>query len=167
MKRNFDFIINIDEGFDKKVLRFYPKQSKVHGFDDEPPTTWKGVYKTYLTYSVLLYEECWDNEGFYETPQEIFSYYRDEGEGLLDLREVLYLIIHNDDKTEYNIKPLGYGIDWEIIQDKNKKDTYVFTMINSEIGLCYRFKLNLDEIKEFYSVLDEFLEYMLKHSVGI
>ena len=78
-KRKFDFIIDKWEGFDKKVLRFYPRQSNVHGFDDEPPTTWKGVYKTYMTFAVLHYYEDDDNEGKYERPYELFSYYRDEG----------------------------------------------------------------------------------------
>lgn len=40
-------------------------------------------------------------------------------------------------------------------------------MIKSYTGLCYRFSLEIDTIKEFYNVLDDFLEYILKHSVGI
>lgn len=167
MKRKFDFLISKDDGFDKKILRFYPKQSTVHGFGDEPPTTWKGVYKTYMTFSVLLYDECWDNEGCYETPYELFSYYRDEGEGLRTLREILKEIITNDCKEEYTITPFGDGIDWEIKQRKGRPDMYTFTMINSATGLCYRFNLNLDNIKEFNNVLNDFLEYMLKNSVGI
>lgn len=29
------------------------------------------------------------------------------------------------------------------------------------------FRLNKSEIQEFYNMLNDFLEYMLKHSVGI
>lgn len=167
MKKKFDFLIEKDDGFYKKVLRFYPKQSKVHGFGDEPPTDWEDVYKTYMTFSVLMYDECWDNEGFYETPGEIFSYYRDEGEGLWILRETLKEIIDGKGKDEYNLVPLGDGIDWDINKHKQKDDTYIFTMINAYTGLCYKFSLYINRIQEFYNVLDEFLEYMLKHSVGI
>lgn len=171
-KRKFDFIIDKHEGFDKKVLRFYPKQSNVHGFGDEPPTTWEGVYKTYMTFSVLYYSECWDNEGFYEKPYELFSYYSDEGEGLRFLREVLSEMITEECQDEYNITPFGDGIDWEIYKDdryvdKEGNNMYIFNMINSHSGQCYRFRLCKEEIKGFYNALDDFLEHMLKHSVGI
>lgn len=167
MKRNFDFLIDKDEGFSKKVLRFYPKQSRVHGFGDEPPKEWEGVYKTYMSFSVLMYEECWDNEGFYESPRELFSYYRDEGEGLRELREVLSKILAGEGKSEYSLVPFGDGIDWDVVKHKKKDDVYIFTMINSYTGLCYKFSLTLNRIEDFYNVLDDFLEYMLKHSVGI
>lgn len=165
--KNFDFIIDLDEGYSKKVLRFYPKQSRVHGFNETPPSKWEGVYKTYMTFSILLYEECWDNEGFYGIPCELFSYYRDEGEGLLELREILREMLTDNCKTEYSLIPFGDGIDWEINQDKRRADVFVFTMINSYTGLCYRFSLDMVKLKEFYEVLNEFLEYMLQHSVGI
>lgn len=171
-KRKFDFIIDKWEGFDKKVLRFYPRQSNVHGFDDEPPTTWEGVYKTYMTFAVLHYYEDDDNEGKYETPYELFSYYRDEGEGLRYLREVLSEMITEECQNEYNITPFGDGIDWEIYKDdryvdKEGNNMYIFNMINGYSGQCYRFRLCKEEIKEFYNVLDDFLEHMLEHSVGI
>lgn len=40
-------------------------------------------------------------------------------------------------------------------------------MVNKWSGKCYRFKLYKKQIIEFYNVLDDFLEYMLNHSVGI
>lgn len=171
-KRKFDFEIDKWEGFDKKVLRFYPRQSNVHGFGEEPPTTWKGVYKTYMTFAVLHYYEDDDDEGKYERPYELFSYYRDEGEGLRYLREVLSEMITEECQNEYNITPFGDGIDWEIYKDdryvdKEGNNMYIFNMINSHSGQCYRFRLCKEEIKGFYNVLDDFLEHMLKHSVGI
>lgn len=166
MKRYFDFVIDKWEGFDKKVLRLYTKHSSVHGFDDNPPKTWNSVYKTYMTFSILRYWEDDDNEGKYERPYELFTYDCDEGDGLLNLREVLKDIMDGSKQKEYTIMPFGDGIDWEISNTQNSKE-YRFTMINSKSGQCYRFRLTPDEIKEFYNVLNSFLEYMLKHSVGI
>ena len=166
-KQHFDFIIDKCDGFDKKVLRFYPRQSNVHGFNNQPPNAWEDVYKTYMTFSVLHY---WENdyvEGEYEKPYELFNYYYDEGEGLRVLREVLSEIVTDESKDEYTITPLGDGIDWEINKDKRNNDCYIFTMINSESGLCYRFRLEQNRITEFYNVLNSFLEHMLEHSVGI
>lgn len=165
MKKHFDFIIDKYEGFDKKVLRFYPRHSAVHGFSDEPPKSWKGVYKTYMTFSVLRYWEDDDNEGKYERPYELFSYDSDEGEGLRYLREALASILEGS-KERFDIIPFGDGVDWEIYKAKISK-YYTFNMINSRSGQCYRFKLDIKEIKDFYNVLNEFLEYMLEHSVGI
>lgn len=171
-KRKFDFIIDKWQGFDKKVLRFYPRQSNVHGFGDDPPTTWKGVYKTYMTFAVLHYYEDDDSEGKYERPYELFSYYRDEGEGLLYLRDVLLEMTTEECQDEYIITPFGDGVDWEIYKDKKYVDKegnniYTFNMIDSNSGQCYRFRLYKEEIKEFYNILNEFLEHMLEHSVGI
>lgn len=171
-KKKFDFIIDKWQGFDKKVLRFYPRQSNVHGFGDDPPTTWKGVYKTYMTFAVLHYYEDDNSEGKYERPYELFSYYCDEGEGLLYLREVLADILFGECKDEYEIIPFGDGVDWEIYKDKKYVDKegnniYTFNMIDSNSGQCYRFRLYKEEIKEFYDILNEFLEHMLEHSVGI
>ena len=166
-KRKFDFIIDKSEGFDKKVLRFYPRQSNVHGFSDDSPTTWEGVYKTYMTFSVLRYWEDDDNSGKYERPYELFSYYYDEGEGLRYLREVLSEMITDKCQDEYEIIPFGDGVDWEIYKDRSNNRYYIFNMINSRSGQCYRFRLNKSEIQEFYNILNDFLEYMLKHSVGI
>lgn len=166
-KQHFDFIIDKQEEFDKKVLRFYPRQSNVHGFGDELPKAWDDVYKTYMTFSVLCYRESDDIEGKYEKPYELFSYNYDEGEGLRILRGVLAEINTDEEKDEYTIIPFGDGIDWEINKDKRDDNCYIFTMINSESGLCYRFRLNRSRINEFYNVLDDFLEHMLEHSVDI
>lgn len=167
MKRNFDFIISKEEGFDKKVLRFYPLQSKVHGYDDESPKEWKEVYKTYMSFSVLHYYEDYESDGKYERPYELFSFYRDEGEGLIRLRDILFEIIFENNKETYNILPFGDGIAWELSRDKGNIDGFMFNMVNNSNGQCYRFYLKKPQIKEFYEVLTNFLEYMLKHSVGI
>ena len=173
MKKHFDFIIEKNEGLDKKVLRFYTNTSHVYGFRKEPPKTWKGVYKTYMSFAVLRYWEDDEIEGKYERPFELFSYYCDEGEGLRYLREVLHEILTNNEKDEYNIIPFGDGIDWEIkkeefenLESKSVK-LYKFTMVNDRSGQCYRFRLLPEEIKVFYEILNNFLEYMLNNSEGI
>ena len=164
---DFDFVIEEGNG-NKKVLRFYPIDSNVHGFDEEAPETWEDVYKTYMTFSVLRFWEDWDKKGVYETEgHELFSYYKDEGEGLRYLREVLQEIIFGVAENKYYIRPFGDGIDWEIVKSSKYKCEYTFTMVNSESGQCYRFYLNRKKIEEFYNTLDDFLEYMLKHSEGI
>ena len=52
MKRKIDFVFE-DEGRWRKVFRFYPRRSHVHGFDDKYPKNWKEVYKVYYAWSLL------------------------------------------------------------------------------------------------------------------
>ncbi|BAE47735.1 hypothetical protein G8T64_11945 [Clostridium botulinum C] len=163
MKHHFDFLIDNFKGISKTVLRFYPRRSHVHGFNDVPPSKWEDVYKTYMTFSVLMYHTNVD-ETEYETPCELFSYCADEGEGLRELRELLGTMSSDRSKIKGRVLQFGDGIEWEIDRDN---DLYITTMIDNQTGKAYRCYLNINQIKEFYNVLDEFLEYMLAHSEGI
>lgn len=37
MKHHFDFIIEEEKDSEKIIMRFYPRQSHVHGFDENIP----------------------------------------------------------------------------------------------------------------------------------
>lgn len=166
MKHHFDFLINEEKDFQKTALRFYPKQSHVHGFEDYAPDKWELVYKTYMSFSILNYYKYEETDP-YETPDNLFSYYGDEGEGLRILRDILKEMLSNKAKDEYSITPFGYGVDWEICKHKYDKNLFVFTMIDNLTNQAYRFYLEQSGIQEFHNVLNEFLEYMLAHSEGI
>jgi len=166
MKHHFDFLIEEEKDSFKTVLRFYPKQSHVHGFNEDSPSTWKEVYKTYMTFSILRYDK-WDETEPYETPCELFGYISDEGEGLRLLKVVLEEILSNNSKDEYEVIPFGYGVDWYISKNKIHNDEYIFLTVDNLTGQAFRFCLKENKILEFYNILDVFLEYMLKHSEGI
>lgn len=167
MKRSFDFVIKEDDGVSKIVLRFYPKKSRVYTFVDEPPKSWDEVYKTYMTYSVLCYSTYKTKNIIPSTtPDVLFSSSIDEGEGLLDVRQTISNILNGDLKKEYLIYPLSFGVDWEIREMPKNKDTYIFTMIKNITGEAFRFELPKEKLNEFYTVLNEYLEYILKYRMG-
>lgn len=167
MRRSFDFVIKDDDGFSKIVLRYYPKNSRVFSFDDTQPECWDDVYSTYTSYSVLIYTTY--RRGTLvpsETPERPFVVSIDEGDSLLDLRQVLFSIIQNSNKEDYCIYPFSYGVDWEIRRKSNEPNMYNFTMIKNISGEAFRFELSKEQIVEFYYVLDEYLEYILKYRLG-
>lgn len=59
-----------------------------------------------MSFSILNYYKFDENEP-YEVPDRLFSYYRDEGEGLRILRDVLEEMSSDRIKDEYNITPFG------------------------------------------------------------
>lgn len=155
MKKHFDFVINNTEDI-KTVIRFYPCRSHVHGFDENiPPNKWENVYKTYLTFSILNY--YWEDK----PPSIMFTSYMDEGEGLRYLRDYLDHIINKNDKRKYDLLPFGSGAEWIIERNRNIFSFYIFSYFKNN---GFRFGLNRNRIQDFYDVLNDFLEYMLKHS---
>lgn len=167
IKRNIDFTIVENEDW-KTVLRFYPKDSSVHSFDEERPKNWDEVYKTYMTFSILHYCKDRDTNGrLKEQPKIIFTSYMEEGDSLLYLRYELNRILEKKPKKSCRaiIYPFGLGTEWHIEKHRKSK-TYKIEIWN-ENNEGYRFNLSFEGIAKFYEVLDYFLEYMLKHSQPI
>lgn len=70
MKRKIDFLIHEDD-YEKLLFRFYPRRSRVHSFDDNPPTSWGGVYKVYFSYAIIRQnkwneDDNWESEIMYD-----------------------------------------------------------------------------------------------------
>ena len=53
MKRKFDFVLYNNRGLYRDVIRFYPRSSHVHSFNDDPPTNWEEVYKVYYSWAII------------------------------------------------------------------------------------------------------------------
>lgn len=170
MKKHIDFLIhsyNCDD--DRLILRFYTKKSHVHGFGEEPPKTWKDVYKVYFAYSVLS-QELWGTEWKTDV---LYEEEADECSCLMDLSYVLGEIISGNSKKEkYDLYPLGDGTSWHLIYHSQKssfdlKPRWEFQLWQSWVHKGYYFMLDENELVKLKDKIDEFLNYMIKHSEGI
>lgn len=156
MKRHFDLIVCNDADI-KTVIRFYPRQSIVFN-EYLTPNNWEDVCKTYMTFSILNY--YWADIH----PSVMFKSIKEDGEGLRYLRDVLKYIIDKNDKKKYRVLPFGDGAEWIIERNRN---IFTFNVFAYFYNNGFRFTLHKNKIKEFYNVLNEFLEYMLEHSETI
>lgn len=169
-KRKIDFILYEDD-YGKLIFRFYPRQSSCHSFNDEPPKSWKEVYKVYYNYGIIKqYKEC------SKCIESVVLFHSDCDEcSIIDKVSARIKLITEGNKTiirtwrneEYMIDlfeekfPLGMGVSWKI--NEHKGDMYTVEMFNwNDVG--YRFCLNKDRLKKFGEYLKYCCEYML--SVG-
>ena len=157
MRKFFEFVISEDE-FERRVMRFYPKTTHVHGFGDEPPKTWDRVYKTYLSFAVL----CFDKE--YKKANVEYSARWDECSGL---NTIAYWLEHMDSFTEpfLHLKVLGDATQW--ILTPHGDDRTIFTLYPMYQGSGCTFYLDNDRLHEFAGTINEYLEHSLQHSEGI
>ena len=54
MKNKLDFIIDEDSQIYRTIFRIYPKSTTIHSFDENPPKTWKEVYKVYYSFAIII-----------------------------------------------------------------------------------------------------------------
>ena len=187
-KRKIDFVLN--EQDDKRlVFRFYPRQSNCHGFGNEPPKSWKEVYKVYYAYSILKQYKRNDDDNWADT-DIVFECECDEC-SIVD--EIAYICQElakgNVSKTvtrfnesvelEYldrEIYPMGMGVGWTIHKFDNHKNNkefgipfqvyYQFTLYNwNDVG--FRFVIKEEQIEQFGKYLESCCEYMLAHGEPI
>ena len=157
MRKFFEFVISDDE-FERRVMRFYPKTTHVHGFGDEPPKTWDEVYKTYLSFAVLYF----DKE--YKKATVEYSARWDECSGLNELVNW----IENKEKFDepfMHLRVFGDATQWIIIPFG--PDRVVFTLYPIYQGSGCTFFLDNEQLSEFAEVINTYLEHSLKHSQGI
>lgn len=165
-KHRIDFTLH-ENDYSKIVFRFRPDLSNCHSFNDEPPKSWKGVYKVYYYYEVFeKYSEDKERRVLWKSGCDECSI----------ISEVAYripLILEGKKKIEVEysnakftinlfneMQPFGDGVFWKI--DKLSKDNYQLTMWNSnEVG--YRFHLYREQLQRFGEYLKECCEYMLAH----
>lgn len=167
-KRKIDFIIYEDNS-EKLIFRFYPRQSRCHSFNEEPPHEWKEVYKVYYHYSII---HMWKDDNFHEI---LFDSRCDEC-SVID--EVAYRIkLISEGNTTWNVKvPLtgenhtvqlmneeidsfAMGVTWLIRQERSNYVLHLWDWQHKG----YWFSLNKDKFKEFGEYLNECCEYMLAH----
>lgn len=163
MKKKMEFKILNSSG-DGIIIRFYPKKSHVYGFWDTPPETWGEVYKTYLAYKIIRY----NNDGVKET---IFHECCDEDSVLNLVSTAIQSILDDDGKIRhgnagkcdaFNLNSFGYSINWNI---KDVSGLYEFTAYDC-FGKGCRFNLCKKQLIKLKRAIDKFLDYMLEHSEG-
>lgn len=173
-KKKFDFVLLDDKPYYRDVFRFYPKQSHVHGFTDEPPTDWTGVYKVYYSWKVMRQYYNDDTEKIEpESANDLFNMPWDECSEITNLAGVIRHVVetHEDVEliafgqpaSEWSIKYIETNYDWLETQRHYIK---IVVWDNFQDN-GYRFSLDLDEALKFAEYLDKVNDYMLKHSEGI
>ena len=164
-KHHIDFTL-YENDYSKIIFRFRPDISNCHSFGDNPPTSWKEVYKVYYYYEIFLKY----NDG---TRRCLWESGCDECSIIDEVAGRIPLILDGKKKIEvewadakFTIKlfdeiiPFGDGVFWKI--EKLSKDNYMFNLWNSlEVG--YRFHLHKERMQPFADYLKECCEYMLTH----
>lgn len=170
MKRKIDYIIYSSNN-ERIVFRFYPRQSHVHSFDDNPPSSWRGVYKTYFAYSIL-HQWRWSPDSSWIS-NIVYKETCDECSVLDEIPMVISEILNKDIENDFTMIPLGMGTSWDW---KYKPSITVGERITSPAwtislwrwdNVGYKFTLEEKQLIEFKEYLDYVLDYMLKHGEGI
>lgn len=173
-KAFIDFTIHEDE-YIRTIFRFLPSESHCHGFGDEPPKDWAGVYKVYYAYQIIAVDKENPNEN-----ELLFKCMVDEGSAIGEVAaRCLHLsegtrsveVKHRIDGSVWKVEllntkmlPIGYGVEWEIREAFN--DRYEFVLFRWD-NQGYRFYLPSTRIREFGTFLYGCCEYMLKHGEPI
>lgn len=191
--RNIDFVLR-ESKYSRYIFRFYPRASHCHGFGDEPPKDWKGVYKVYYSYAIIRQSI---EDGVVTKARVVWESECDEC-SVID--EVAYIcdkvaknIFHevvtlkNGDRKVFNYvktrnMPMGDGVIWYLNRetwyehfDENndfldkpiKMYDYRFTMTRGYDGVSYVFTLPIGKVEAFGQYLQKCCDYMLEHGEPI
>ncbi len=166
MKKKLDFIIESD-GCERTVFRFYPRSSRVHGFDETCPTSWDAVYKVYYTWAIIR-QYRWSEGNNWGDTEILFDMYRDECSALTYLADEIRALPLDEDVS---VPSFGDSL-WDIkfsSGDREKKihSYFKFAVWNRGTGQGYRFYLSRKNTRKFVKYLDYVQQYMLEHSVPI
>ena len=159
-KRHLDFMIADNE--DEKIMfRFYPKQSHMHGFSDEPPKSKGDVYKVYYTWAIFrTWGGIWTNEPKFEPWQEMFRIELDECSALEWMEAVVRDVIDKEKDME-RAESLGQpGSEWEI---RRKNDILEFLVFDNWTDRGFRFWLTVRKAEEFCGYLQDINQHMLEN----
>ena len=165
MKKKIDFIFE-DSGNNRKIFRFYPRRSHVHGFDDECPKNWKEVYKVYYAWSVI-WQYRWDDSYEWDS-RTCFEMECDECSELVYLKDHILNLKPNE---TVDIPSLSAAL-WRIkffAGDLHRRirPYYEFTVWERYSGRACCFWLSRKETRQFVKYLDYVQDYMLEHSEPI
>ena len=161
MKRHIDFVIKSDE-FEEIKFRFLPKSSHCHSWNENPPASWRQVYKVYYAYKII-----------YKCPRfairyELFNCEWDENSIIRHVATAIKSIIDKDENAsdwlDDELRPLGDGVSWIIHE---KKDNQFEIIMWRRDGIGFRFELEREKFKAFGEYLNECCEYMLAHGEPI
>lgn len=165
MKRKIDFVFE-EDGRRRKVFRFYPRRSHVHGFGEDCPASWDEVYKNYYTRSVL-WQSKRDDDGQWES-KTIFEIKSDECSALTYLKRVILDLKYGKSTYAYSLGGSMWRISFSAADFAHRRRPYYefFVWKRYSGEACY-FRLQRKEIRKFIKYLDYINEYMLQHSEPI
>lgn len=169
MKRKIDFIFNEKEN-ERKILRFYPRSSHVHGFGDECPHAWNSVYKVYYSWAVH-HQSKW-TKGEEWGSDVVFDCGFDECSALGCIPDIISSLKPGETA---NADPGGDGTSWSITHNREQiiceeytiPPHYEITLWLTYRNTGYRFKLSYDEAQRFSDYIKNVQDYMLAHSEPI
>ena len=148
------------------VFRFYPKSSRMYGFDEEKrPKSFSEVYKVYYSWAII------ERSSFAST-NVLFRLGCDECSALFGLGEYIREAIKNKCK-KLSIPSHGQeGSIWEIEYYKGRKrpkwafypDRIQFSVWSNLTNKGFRFWLTVDEAAKFAEYIDRINHHMLENS---
>ena len=157
----FDFFIFEDE-YKRVIFRFLPNDSHCHSFDENPPKSWREVYKVYYSFSIICFDLN-EETGLTEYAEDMFSIYRDECSVLTHLAKYIRGTLTT--KNTSKILAMGQpGSEWEISWDTDScRRPIKFEVWDNWSDNGFRFRLSADRAEVFACYLDFINDYMLKH----
>ena len=175
-ERKIDYVIEksyADDGHDYRLIfRFYPRKSNCHSFGDEPPKSWRDVYKVYYSYAVIKqykfdHNDEWQTHVIFDSGCDECSIISEIGERCLLLADGLESF-KTEDGREINllnqsVYPFGMGTEWMIQKRTGIDDVYYFFMLFDYFGKGCKFIVDAKDIKSFGEYLLGCCEYMLAH----
>lgn len=162
-KEMIEYVIDEDE-FRKIVIRFLPKMSRVHGFREECPKSYKSAFKWYLYYYIVYINKRNFEESYFS------PFISDEDSYLPYLVEEMYENYTNGTSLNCKSYYMGWAASWSIEEDKRENDGelellgYWFYLFNCEGEGC-RFHIANEQFEDFYNTIVDFLVECVEHSV--
>lgn len=158
MKNKLDFIIDEDSQIYRTIFRIYPKSTTIHSFDENPPKTWKEVYKVYYSFAIII--QYLDDDNKVESSIKLFEMRCDECSNIPNLSDIIKYAIEKNEIFDYPTcgQPAG---DWYI--DPTNENYIKFMVFDNFQGNGFRFLLSKERTNEFIEWLNEANEYLFKH----
>lgn len=167
--RKLDFVLRETSQY-KIIFRFYPRSSSCHSFGDEPPKTWKEVYKVYYYYRIIkVWLDDNDHQVLFDSGCDECSIIDEVAHRIKLISEGITVYRGTTSMNEpFTLKlldneclPFGDGVSW-IIHKIPRRKTYEFMLFDYK-NVGYRFSLSDDKFSDFGKYLNECCEYMLAH----
>ena len=163
MKRKFDFAL-FDTSLFRDIIRYYPRRTHVHSFDENPPKTWEEVYKVYYSWAIIR-QHYGDDEKI-ERSEFLLEMPCDECSQIPDLSEIIKYVM----KTGETFDEPTFGqpaADWMIKKERVDYVYYDFEVFDNWTNQGYRFAFTEGETLKFCTWLDKINQYALEHGEEI
>lgn len=182
-KKHIDFIIPGRSR--KRMIRFYPRESRMHSFGDEPPKDYRDVYKVYYSWAILesRLEAVKENgEEKWSMFRQVFSMPFDECSCIESGLETALKLVMDHRRKEVRELSCGWpGSVWRIVrmdgtefdleefggEKLRDNDTFFFEVFDNDSDKGYRFSLNRQQAEDFRKYIKEVNAHMLENGEPI